>query len=94
VLNIKPAHIAFSVPLAVAGYLLGNYFSGLFNGLVGVLNQYAIGYYIYFFIIGIPALGLCYLENKFIYSRFMALTTNFDIWGLSLGLAVSLVLIY
>jgi uncharacterized YccA/Bax inhibitor family protein len=94
VLNIKPSHMALSIPLAILGYLVGSYFSGSLTGLTGALKQYAIGYYIYFFLVGIPALGLCYLENKFIYSRFMALATNFDIWGLSLGLAVSLVLVY
>ena len=93
-LSFKKSHLALSIPLAILGYLMGSYVSSPVTDFTSQLNQYAFGYYIYFFIVGIPALGLCYLENKFIYSKFMALATNYDIWGLSFGLAVSLVLVY
>lgn len=92
--NILPEKWVISIPLAVLGYLASLYIANFALSYKDLLANMPGAFYIYFFSIGGIALVLQTLENKFVWSKFVKLKSTLDVWGLSFGLCVGLIIVY
>lgn len=92
--NILPEEFLISIPLAALGYIASLFISDLALSYKNLLINIPGAFYIYFFSIGGIALVLQTLENKLIWSKFVKLKSSLDIWGLSFGLCVGLIIVY
>lgn len=71
------------------GYSLTRYLGAPLAGDVVTLYS-AFTYYVIFFAVTLPCVGLQYLENKYLWSRMLTLKDNLSFMGVSYGLAIGI----
>ena len=86
---ITTRHFIISAPLVLVVTLITrSVFMFLADDFIAIYN--AIGYLGFFFLINLPAAGLQFIENKFLWGRILSLKDNLSFFGVSVGFGIGL----
>lgn len=87
---IKAKHFPLSLVLMLSSYaLIKSVLEPIASNVESLIYQ--LTYVGCFFAISLPAVGLQYLENKYLWRRILDFNDNLSFMGLSLGFAVGLI---
>lgn len=86
---IKAKHLPLSSILMVISYTVcRSLFSSYSEQIEQLINQ--VSYLIAFLLISLPCIALQYIENKYLWCRFININDNLSFMGISLGFSLGI----
>ncbi len=84
---ITARHFLMSAPLVlIISLVTRNILLSQADKIIDIYN--AIGYVGFFFLISLPSIGLQFIENKYLWSKFLLLKDNLSFFGISIGIGI------
>ena len=90
---ITKGFFVVSVILISIGCFLGREAKPLLDGAIQLSKSVSYGYYVYFFLTGVPLAFLNILESKYIWSRIFN-SGKIDLLGISAGFLLGILSLY